>query len=332
MLLGVVASFLLATSPVAVAVRGGCVDDDALRAALQERVGVDVVDSVSARVIDIAFDCVTANEVEVELELTIDGVPRGHRALGPFVDVDRAFDAAVFAASLVIDPIGVGPDPAPAAAPAVPAPAVPASGVPAASTETPAAVNAGVARVDVVRSNHRIPPVLVGIAVGGGVSSGLSPGMAPGLLARLRLDTGILPLVIAVGARVEAPPTIVLDGTRQLESIAGAFFVDGCYRTGLVADVVADLCLTGEGGVLRAYGVGLDNAQTITARIMTLGGTLQLRAPLVGGLGVFVRASASSAVLRARLFADGAAVWENPPIGGLLIVGIDGVMSTGGTR
>jgi hypothetical protein len=315
-LLGVLASFLLAASPVAVAVRGDCVDEQALRAALQERVGVEVVDSVSARVIDIAFDCVTTNEVGVELELTINGVPRGHRELGPFVDVDRAFDAAVFAASLVLDPLGPLPDTTAPIAPPV----------------ADANANATPARVDVVRSTYRIPPVLVGLAVGGGVSGGFSPGTSPGLLARLRLDTGILPLVVAVGARIEAPPAIVLDGTRQLESTAGAFFVDGCYRTGLVADVVADLCLTGEGGVLRAYGVGLDNAQSITARVMTLGGTLHLRAPLVGGLGVFVRASASSAVLRARLFADGSDVWANPPLGGLLIVGVDGVMSTGGSR
>jgi hypothetical protein len=327
-LLGAVVSFLLTASPVGVAVRGDCVDDEALRAALQAHVGVEVVDVVnvldgtSARVIDIAFDCVAANNVGVALELTIDGAPHGHRELGPFVDVDRAFDAAVFAASLVIDPLALD---APTDV-STPLPTTPTLLLqPAAPSPPEVPVD------DVPHSNHRIPPVVVGLAIGGGVSGGLSPGASPGLLARLHLDVGIMPLVVALGVRIEAPPTLVLDAARQLESTAGAFFVDGCYRKGLVAEVVADLCVTGEGGVLRAYGVGLDNAQSITARIMTLGATLSVRAPLVGGLGVFARASANSALLRARLFADGEVVWSNPPVGGLLVVGIDGMMGTGGS-
>jgi hypothetical protein len=315
-MLGAVVSFLLTTSPVAVAVRGDCVDDEALRAALQAHVGVAVIGGNSTRTIEIAFACAATNSVGVTLDLTIDGAPRGHRVLGPFVDVDHALDAAVLAASLVIDPLVLdAPDDATAAAPDAPAP----------SPATPA--NA----VGVVR-HHRIAPVMVGLAIGGGVSGGLSPGTSPGLLARLHLDAGIVPLVIALGARVEAPPAIVLDGVRQLESTAGAFFVDGCYRQALIAEVVADLCVTGEGGVLRAYGVGFANAQTITARIMTLGATLSVRAPLLAGVGVFARASASSALLRARLLADGGdVVWSNPPIGGLFVVGIDGTLLTGGS-
>lgn len=333
-MLGGVFSFLLATSPVGVAVRGDCVDDDALRAALQAHVGVPLTDGREGngtRVIDIAFDCVAANAVGVALEFTVDGVPHGHRELGPFVDVDRAFDAAVFAASLVIDPLGLGAtDNAPANAPAptsAPAPAPPSGPV---DVDERPDHNRDRHRD---RDRHRIPPVMAGLSLGGGISSGLSPGTSPGLLARLHLDAGIVPLVIALGARVEAPPAIVLDGTRQLESSAGAFFVDGCYRTTVVADLVADLCVTGEGGALRAYGVGLPNAQTITARIMTLGATVSVRAPLVGGIGVFARASASSALLRARLLADGGeVVWTNPPVGGLFVVGIDGMLGSGGSR
>lgn len=170
----------------------------------------------------------------------------------------------------------------------------------------------------------------VGLGGGVGMGSGLGPGVGQVALVRLRLDVGAVPLVVGLGGRLDLPPTLEVDGRRRLDSIAGAFTVDGCYRRHLTSsgDLVLDACGVFEAGGLRATAVGFTTPDPITAQVMTVGGALQVRSVVWGGLSTFARLAVAAPVLRARLVATGGEViWESPLAGALLVVGTDGLIS-----
>ena len=292
-----------------------------------QRVGPDTVVEQSARVISVAFndaepdpDVFFADVFFADVFLDVDGERVGTRRLGPFRDCDAAVDAVVLTASLVIDPlIGAARSPSPSRTqePAVEPPPTPWSRLPA---------------DEVVGSRRSVAPLLMGAGVGVGVASGIGPGVGPTVLGRLRVDLDVVPFVFAVGGRVDLPAVIDIDGAHRLESLAAAFFIDGCYRRILAGDVLIDGCVVAQAGVLRASAVGFDTPTPVTARVMGAGLALQVRVPVWSGLGLFSRIAVDVPLVGARLVdARGAALWQSPRVAGLWVVGIDGLGYAGGS-
>ena len=306
-----------------------CIDAPALVARVASRVGdAAVVPAVAhgagvvggGRQVSVAF-VRGESSVDVTMGLDVDGVRLAVRHLGPFADCDAAVDAVVLAASLVVDPLGGLPSPPPPPIP--PPPPSPPPSVPG---------NVAASPVTPVKAPTAPPPLQVGLGGGVGMGSGLGPGVGQVALARLRLDVGVVPLVVGLGGRLDLPPTLEVDGRRRLDTIAGAFSVDGCYRRSLMSsgDLVVDVCGVFEAGGLRATAVGFTRPDPITARVMTVGGALQVRTVVWGGLSTFARLAVTAPVLRARLEATGGEViWESPLAGALLVVGADGLIASG---
>lgn len=310
---------LAALDPVAVVVDDRCVADVVLLERIAARVGADALAADSARVVDIAFAVDSDGAVFADVALVVDGENVGHRRLGPFIDCAAAVDAVVLATSLVIDPLGGPPPPPPTTTTTMTTLTTMKT-----TTEPPPVIIARRAAVE--------PDLWMGGGVGIGVASGLGPGVGPTLLGRFRVDIGVVPVVIGLGGRIDLPAIVDIDGAHRLESTAAAFFVDGCFRQQLTGDVVLDSCLVGEGGVLRASGIGYDDPTPVTARIMSLGAALQVRAALVSGLGIFARAAVDAPLVRARVLdARGNSLWQSPMAGGLFVVGIDGLAMAGGS-
>jgi len=179
-----------------------------------------------------------------------------------------------------------------------------------------------------VRPSSTVPPSSVAVGAGVGVGSGFGVVPGPMGLVRLRLDPGVVPLVVGLGGRVDLPAPLVHDGARTVTSVGGAFFVEGCW-VGRVVGATVDVCGLGQAGGMRAVGVGVDNPAPATPRLIALGGALTARVPLWAGLGAFARVGLDAPVLRARLIADGEVFWESPPVTGQLTVGLDGLARGG---
>jgi hypothetical protein len=262
--------------------------------------------------------------VDVTIGLDVGGVRLGMRRLGPFADCGAAIDAVVLATSLVVDPLGPPP---PSTLPS-PLPSPPPSTRPT-STATSAGSTVSTTKASTTKAST---PLQVGLGGGVGIGSGLGPGVGPVALARLRFDVGAVPLVVGLGGRLDLPPTLEVDGRRRLDSIAGAFSVDGCHRRSLTSsgDLILDACGVVEAGGVRATAVGFTTPDPITAQVMTVGGALQVRSVLLGGLSTFVRLAVTAPVLRARLVARGGEViWESPLVGAMVVVGTDGQLARG---
>jgi len=309
---------LAAVEPVAVVVDDGCAGDVVAR--VVERVGAAAVVDTSDRVIAVGFDVDTA--VFADIALVVAGEPVGQRRLGPFVDCAAAVDAVVLATSLVIDPLG-GPQPS----------TPPPNPMTAATTTTTTTTTATTDEEPIVVPRRRdVDRLWMGGGAGIGVASGLGPGVTPTLLGRLRVDVGEIPFVVGLGGRFDLPTVVDIDGAHRLESTGAGFFVDACYRQRVVGDVLVDLCGVGEAGVLRSSGIGYEDPTPITARVMGVGAALQVRAPLWSGFGLFARAMVDMPLLRARVVdARDNVLWQSPLVGGLLVVGIDGIALAGGS-
>ena len=333
---------LAAVDPVAIVVDGRCAVDDDVVARVGQRLGADAIVDGSDRVIAIEFiggdvfppapaalrvgatpqsgplfsapfDDVDS-AVFANVSLVVAGEHLGQRRLGPFVDCAAAVDAVVLAASLVIDPLG-GPSPTKATA-----------------TTTPKQ-SAVIDEPLVVQRRTTVDGLWIGGGAGVGVASGLGPGVTPTLLGRLRVDVGEIPFVVGLGGRFDVPTVFDIDGAHRLESTAAAFFIDACYRQRLGGDVIVELYGVAEAGVLRTSGVGYDDPTPVTARIMGVGAAVQVRAPLWSGSGVFARAALDVPLVRARVVdARDAVLWQSPLVGGLLVVGIDGIALAGGSE
>jgi hypothetical protein len=303
---------------------GGCVDEDAFVDGVSARVAPGSVapaltsggvEAGDRRDVGVTFVEVEGH-IEVRVTLDVKGQRVGARRLGPFRSCEAATDAAVLAVTLVVDPLGpLPPTPTPPTTP-TPTPTTP--------TTTPTTLE-----TVVVQAPSVVSPWSVALSAGGGVGSGFGVVPGPMGLVRLRLDPGVVPVVVAMGGRLDVPGPLVVDGKRQVESVGGAFFVEGCFGAKAPADVVVDLCGLGQAGGLRALGVGIDNAVSATPRLIGVGAAVVVRVPLWTGLGVFARFAVDAPVLRARLFADGEVLWESPPFTGQVAVGLDGLVSGG---
>lgn len=288
-----------------------CVDRAGLTALVELRVGLGSVVDDGPRVVGVAF-AGRAPAVEVILTLEQEGAFAGARRLGPFADCGTAIDAAALTIALVIEPLPTPPSPSPSSPSPSPAPAL---------SVRPRAV-------EVAQRAWALPPVSVGLGAGGG--GGIGFGVAPGPmgLVRVHLAAGDLPVAVGVGGRVDLPEPVVIDGTRRLESVGGAFFIEGCGRLDRVDDVgalILDLCALGEAGGLRAVAIGFDDPVRGNASLVTAGAALTARVPLWSALGVFVRVGASVPLLQAHLVSGGTTLWQSPVVIGQLTVGLDGV-------
>ncbi len=304
--------------PVVLVVDDRCGGVDGIAADVVEhvvaRVGADAVVASGARVIAVTFgDDDDGGGVIANVVLDIDGERAGARRLGPFVDCEAAIAAAVLTTALVIDPLG-------------PLPASPPSALVVISA--PESLTRGASR----RERSRVTPLVIGGGAGVGVGGGLAPGVGAVVLGRLRFDLGFAPIVIAVGGRLDLPDVFVLDGRHRLESMAVGFFADGCFRQQFTNDVVADFCVVAEAGALRSEARGFERPVPVTAQVMALGAAVQVRAALWSGLGLFARGLVDTPLVGARLLdAGGDMLWESPRLGGLFVVGIDGLGVAGGS-
>jgi hypothetical protein len=296
-----------------------CVDRAGLTALVELRAGIGSVVDDGPRVIAVGFTG-RPPQIVVDITLDVDGQRVGARRLGPFADCGSAIDAAALAIALVIDPFGTPPPP-------TAAPSPPPTPTPPARAPAPASL----ARRPPVEGPPRaweLPPFSLGLgaALGVGIGLGVAPG--PMGIVRLHLAAAALPVAVGVGGRVDAATPLLFDGDRRLESVGGAFFVEGCGRLDRVDDVgslLLDLCGLGEVGGLRAVAVGFLDPVQGNASFATVGAAMTARVPLAPGLGAFVRVGATVPVLPARLDSGGATLWETPLVNGQVTVGLDGL-------
>ncbi len=312
-------SSLVAGSGAIVVDDNHCVGADTFVADVAAR--VDVAADDDGRVIRVAFG---DGGHAVVITLDVDGARQGERRLGPFAGCDDAVAAALLATTLVIDPLAP-----PTTTTTIPPP--PRTPPPTTATTSPTTPTTPAPPPEAAAAAGPAPlPVGtdVSVAVGGGVGSGFGVVPGPMGLVRLRVDTGVWGLVVGAGARVDLPTSQSIAGDKRLETVGGALFVEACSGGDVGAGVVVDVCSLGEGGGMRATAFGVDNAVPVTPRLITAGLSASLRVPLWAGLGAFVRVGATAPVLRAQLFADGAQLWESPPLAVQLAVGVDGVVAT----
>ncbi|HEY1100339.1 MAG TPA: hypothetical protein VGF99_15480, partial [Myxococcota bacterium] len=252
--MGILTSLIAAAAPVGLVVDGVCSAAD-VRAGVVARVGIEHVVAVDTgapthRAVRITFASTggAGDTLSATIALVDDGVVVGERVLGPFRDCDAATAAAVFAATFVIEPLDddestAGPvddgpiDDGPVDDAIEPRPTTTTT----TTMTTPLPVPPPRSLVVLRRGSAALPlPPHVGGGVGVGVGAGISPGLQPSLLGRLRLDIGVVPVVIGLGARFDLPATLQLDDTHVLDTVAAAFFLDGCWRIGAPAGVAVD--------------------------------------------------------------------------------------------
>jgi hypothetical protein len=280
---------------------------------IEARAGAGSVVDDGPRVVGVAF-AGRAPAVEVTLTLEEAGVPAGARRLGPFADCGTAIDAAALAIALVIEPFAAPPPP-----PSPPPPPPPAP---------PRALFAPRRALEAPQRPWKVPPLSVGLGAAGGVGIGFGVAPGPMGLVRAHLQAGDLPVAVGVGGRVDLPGPLVIEGPRRLESVGGAFFIEGCGRLDRVDDVgalILDLCAFGEAGGLRAVAIGFDDPVEGNASLITAGAAMTARVPLWSALGLFVRVGASLPLLPGRLVSSGTTLWQSPVVAGQLTVGLDGL-------
>jgi hypothetical protein len=299
-----------------------CVDRAGLTALVELRAGIGSVVDEGPRVIAVGFTG-PAPQIVVDITLDVDVQRVGARRLGPFADCGSAIDAAALAIALVIDPFGA-PPPSTSAPPPPPTPTPPAQApLPASLTRRPS---------EGPPHAWKVPPFSLGLGAAAGVGIGLGVVPGPMGIVRLHVAAAELPVAVGVGGRVDAAIPLLFDGNRRLESVGGAFFVEGCGRLDRVDDVgtlLLDLCGLGEVGGLRAVAVGFLDPVEGNASFATLGAAMTARVPFWAGLGAFVRVGASVPLLPARLVSGGVTVWESPLVTGQVTVGLDGVSRRG---
>jgi hypothetical protein len=300
----------LAAQPIVVDVEGvGCAGGDALADVVNARAGAGSVVVDGARVVRVRYR--VREGVSAEVKLVVAGVPRGQRLLGPFAECRALEDALVLTLALIVDPL-LPPEPEPAA---IPIPNL----VPSSSSSSPSPSSSEIQLVPRVRRMSEAPLRVQGLA-GVGVGGGLAPGF--GLSGLLRLQFAVDWLGIGLGARLDLPGPLVVDGKRRLESGAAAAVVDGCFVRAL-SEVDVSGCVVVEAGALRSVGVGFTQPDPTVAQIITGGGAVGVNVPLWGGLGLNTRLGLSTPLQGARLReGEGRIVWESPRVAVQWLLGI----------
>ncbi|MDP2339807.1 MAG: hypothetical protein Q8O67_02525 [Deltaproteobacteria bacterium] len=293
----------LAAQPIVIDVQGaGCSNAEALAVVVNGRAGAGSVVVDGSRVVEVLYVSRAGtgfSGTAAEVKLVVDGVPRGQRKLGPFEDCRALEDALALTLALIVDPL---------LPPEAPKEAV--------TTSTAAPELRVVVRE---RGFDEAPLRIQGLA-GVGVGGGLAPGF--GLSGLLRLQFKVDWLGIGLGARLDLPGPLVVDGKRRLESGAAAAVVDGCF-VGSLSDVDVEACVVVETGALRSVGVGFTQPDPTVAEIITGGAALGVNVPLWGGLGLNTRLGLSTPLQGARLRDGGGdVVWESPQVAVQWLVGI----------
>jgi hypothetical protein len=127
-----------------------------------------------------------------------------------------------------------------------------------------------------------------------------------------------------MGALLDLPTPLALDGERSVTSTVGAAFLEGCLVVRLRIDLV-DLCGLAQAGALRAVSAFGDGSTPVLAPLVTVGSSVAVRVPLWAGLGAFVRAGLDLPVVGAQFSFDDDVIFESAPFAGPLSVGLSGL-------
>ncbi len=261
-----------------------CPDPAALESAVTARLGYSPFDSTSVTVITATFRGAAQG-----LEAVVDFGSQGNRKLSsPARDCQELASAAALAISIAIDPLSltrVAPAPVEPAPP--PPPKVEERRAPPAPPPAPS-------------------PLQVAIAVGALASLASAPQVAPGFTVGARVKWPSFS--IAAEGRFDVPVRGRADaGVFETSVLLGSLVP--CFHKSWFA-----ACAVASGGVLRAAGIDLADAQRVTLPFFGAGARAQVELALGSMFFVRPHLEVLAVFTRAALSIGQVEVWVSPPV------------------
>lgn len=273
-------------------------DESALRQAVATRLGYDPF--VPAAPVRVVVELQTTSEVTARVHVIRLGSPPALRVLTGDPDCQALTGAMALALALAIDPLLLTrptpvPEPAPPAPVATPAPVPPPAPIPPpAPVPIPSDVHVWLTAGAGIDLNNQ-PAGLFTAQIGARVGSRITGNLA---------------------AWLTFPSHLALAGNGSVDATSAGGNLSVCVRFSFFGG-----CLAGRAGALRFDARNLLDAQRGWLPTVALGPRITFELPRESAIAIYVTAELWVPLVRTRMFVGTTAVWEQPSLGGSLLIG-----------
>ena len=283
-----------------------CPDEQTIRAGVADRLGYEPFDGRAARHVSAVLARAGQTlEAKIELGDGNGGIQARRKLVSRQRDCTELAAAVELAIAIAIDPMGREKKGRPVAT-AEPPPVAPAPDSTGASSAWEI--------IEVRAAPQPVPPaggpppvpVVLQAAVGAQGAFGIAPASALGGAVQVAARRGSLS--IGIEGRADLPAAAALRTGSVTTSLLEASLVP-CGHHGVFA-----ACLLVSGGVMRASGRGLVDAQPATLPHAALGARLALEIPLGSAIFVDLHGDAVAPLMQSVLRVSGETVWTSPSL------------------
>jgi len=283
-----------------------CPDEQTIRAGIADRLGYEPFDGIAAlHVSAVLARAGQTLEAKIELGDGNGGIQARRKLVSRQRDCMELAAAVELAIAIAIDPIGREKKGRPATAPEPPpiAPTSDAQGalpaweiIEVRAAPQPSAPLAGAPPV----------PLVLQVAVGAHAAYGVAPAPALGGAVQVAARRGSLSL--GIEGRADLPAQAALRTGSVSTSLLQASLMP-CGHRGIFA-----ACLMISGGIMRASGRGLVDAQPTTLPQAALGARLAIEVPLGSALFLDLHGDLVAPLVQSVLRVSGETVWTSPSL------------------